>query len=296
MPVRRAHFHSLRFAALGFALAVPLRAQEPNPLPRFEVASIRQNTSDDRARMGAQPGGRVTVTNTPVRDLIAAAYGMYSAPAMIHARILGGPDWLDADRYDIKAKASGEFQFGPDGPPKDMLLMLRALLEDRFKLKMHFETRELPTYDLVLARTDRTLGPELRKSNVDCDAVSAARRAGQAPPPRGPIEPPPCALISGPARTIAGAASMQQLATNLTARVERPVVDKTGLTDRFDFMLTLTPDQRPLPQAPPGLPPIDPNGPGLFTALQEQLGLKLVPSKAPTDVLVIDGVEHPTPD
>jgi uncharacterized protein (TIGR03435 family) len=294
--VRRAYFHCLRFVAFSFALAIPLRAQEPVALPRFEVASIKQSTSDDRARMGAQPGGRVTVTNTPVRDLIAAAYGMYSAPAMIHARVLGGPDWLDADRYNINAKASGEFQFGPDGPPKDMLLMLRALLQDRFKLKMHYETRELPTYDLVLARTDHTLGPELHKSNVDCEAVFAARRAGVAPPPRGPIEPPPCALISGPARTIAGAASMQQLATNLTARVERPVVDKTGLTDRFDFMLTFTPDQRPLPQSPPGLPPIDPNGPGLFTALQEELGLKLVPSKAPMDVLVIDHVEHPTPD
>ena len=89
---------------------------------------------------------------------------------------------------------------------------------------------------------------------------------------------------------------MQQLAANLTARVERPVVDKTGLTDRFDFMLTFTPDQRPLPQSPPGLPPIDPDGPGLFTALQEQLGLKLVPSRGPVDVLVIDSVEHPTPD
>ena len=287
---------------IGLAMPTPMsttfaaQAQQVERLPRFEVASIKQNTSDDRARMGAQPGGRVSVTNTPVRNLIATAYGMFSAPAMIRARIVGGPDWLDADRYDIKAKASGEFQFGPDGPPKDMLLMLRALLEDRFKLKMHYETRELPTYDLVLARTDRTLGPELHKANVDCEAVFAARRAGAAPPARGPIEPPPCALISGPARTIAGAASMQQLATNLTARLERPVVDKTGLTDRFDFMLAFTPDQRPLPQSPPGLPPIDPDGPGLFTALQEQLGLKLVASKALMDVLVIDSVEHPTPD
>ena len=278
---------------------LPLRGQvqAPEPTLRFEVASIKRNASDEtRARMGAQPGGRVTVTNTPVRNLIATAYGMFSAPALIRARILGGPDWLDADRYDISAKANGEFQFGPDGPPKDMLLMLRSLLEERFRLKTHYETRELPTYELVVARADGKLGPEMHKSSVDCEAVFAARRAGVLPPPRGPIEPPPCALISGPARTIAGAASMQQLAANLTARVERPVVDKTGLTDRFDFMLTFTPDQRPLPQSPPGLPPIDPDGPGLFTALQEQLGLKLVPSRGPVDVLVIDSVEHPTPD
>jgi bla regulator protein blaR1 len=266
-------------------------------LPSFEVASIKQNTSTEtRARMGAQPGGRVTVTNTPVRSLIATAFGMFSTEALIRARILGGPDWLDSERYDINAKANAEFQFAPDGPPKDMLLMMRSLLEERFRLKVHHETREVPSYELVVARADGKLGPEMHKSNVDCEAVFAARRAGAPPPPRGPIEPPPCALISGPARTIAGAASMQQLATNLTARVERVVVDKTGLIDRFDFMLTFTPDQRPLPTSPPGLPPIDPNGPGLFTALQEQLGLKLVPSRAPMDVLVIDTVEHPTPD
>jgi uncharacterized protein (TIGR03435 family) len=284
--------------AVGVPRPLPLRAQvqASEPQLRFEVASIRQNTSDTRARMGAQPGGRVTVTNTPVRGLIATAFGMFSTQALIRARILGGPDWLDSERYDINAKATAEFQFAPDGPPKDMLLMMRSLLEERFRLKMHHETRELPTYELVVARADGKLGPEMHKSNVDCEAVFAARRAGGPPPPRGPIEPPPCALISGPARTIAGAASMQQFAANLTARVERVVVDKTGLTERFDFMLAFTPDQGPLPTSPPGLPPIDPNGPGLFTALQEQLGLKLVPSKAPMDVLVIDSVEHPTPD
>jgi uncharacterized protein (TIGR03435 family) len=285
--------------AVGVLRPLPLRAQvqASEPQLRFEVASIKQHTSDDtRARMGAQPGGRVTVTNTPVRSLIATAFGMFSTQMLIRARILGGPDWLDSERYDINAKANAEFQFAPDGPPKDMLLMMRSLLEERFKLKMHHETRELPTYDLVVARADGKLGPEMHTSNVDCEAVFAARRAGAPPPPRGPIEPPPCALISGPARTIAGAASMQQLAANLTVRVERFVIDKTGLTERFDFMLTFTPDQTPLPTPPPGLPPIDPNGPGLFTALQEQLGLKLVPSKAPMDVLVIDSVEHPTPD
>jgi len=148
--------------------------------------------------MGAQPGGRVTVTNTPVRNLIAAVYGMYSTQDMIRARVIGGPDWLDSDRYDINAKAKAEFQFGSDGPPKDMLLMMRSLLETRFKLKTHHETRELPAYDLVMARADGKIGPELHKSNVDCEAVAVARRAGNPPPPRGPIEPPPCALIAGP--------------------------------------------------------------------------------------------------
>ena len=102
--------------------------------------------------------------------------------------------------------------------------------------------------------------------------------------------------MGGPARTIAGGATMQQLATNLAIRVERPVVDKTGLAGRFEFNLAFTPDRMPDGAPPPGVPPIDPNGPGIFTAIQEQLGLKLVPAKAQTDVIVIDSVEHPTPD
>ena len=89
---------------------------------------------------------------------------------------------------------------------------------------------------------------------------------------------------------------MQQLAANLAIRAERWVVDKTGLTDRFDFNFAFTPDVMPQGTPPPGIPPIDPNGPGLFTALQEQLGLKLAPATGPVDVLVIDSVEHPTPD
>jgi hypothetical protein len=213
----RAHFGFLPAVIVGVTGLAVAQSQL-----RFEVASIKQNTSDARSRMGTQPGGRVTVTNTPVRNLIAAAFSMFSAPAMIHARVVGGPDWIDAERYDINAKASSEFQFAPDGPPKDMLLMLRSLLEERFRLKTHYETRELPIYELVVARADRKLGPELHKSNVDCEAVFAARRAG--------------------------------------------------------------------------VPPIDPNGPGLFTALEEQLGLKLAPAKGPVEVLVIDSIEHPTPD
>ncbi len=89
---------------------------------------------------------------------------------------------------------------------------------------------------------------------------------------------------------------MQQFAANLAVRSERLVIDKTGLAGRFAFNLAWTPDRIPTEAPPPGIPPIDPDGPGLFTALQEQLGLKLVPSKAPMDVLVIDRVEHPTPD
>jgi len=102
--------------------------------------------------------------------------------------------------------------------------------------------------------------------------------------------------MGGPARTVAGGATMVQFATNLSVRVERLVFDKTGLTGRFAFTLAWTPDRMPTEAPPPGVPPIDPDGPSIYTALQEQLGLKLKPARGPVDVVVIDRVERLTPD
>jgi uncharacterized protein (TIGR03435 family) len=236
------------------------------------------------------------VKNVAVKDLIAAAFGMADIQALIPARILGGPAWIESEHYDINAKASTEFRFLPGGPPQEALLMLRSLLAERFSLVTHAESRTMPIFELVIARKDGRLGPGLHKSDVDCDALVAADRAGTAAPARGPGEPPPCRLIGGPARTIAAAVTMQQLAANLSNHLGRLVVDRTGLHDRFDFNLAWTPEQLPTTAPPPGIPPVDPNGPPLVTALQEQLGLKVQAATGPVDVLVIDGVEHPTPD
>jgi uncharacterized protein (TIGR03435 family) len=175
-----------------------------------------------------------------------------------------------------------------------MLLMLRSLLEDRFKLVAHRETREMPMYELVVARKDERLGPGLHKSSIDCGALFVAAQAGAPPRPRQPNEPPPRRVMGGPARTIASAVTMQQLAANLSNHLERFVVDKTGLTERFDFNLAWTPDRLPTAPPPLGIPPIDPNGLTLVTALQEQLGLKVQAAKGPVDVLVIDSAEKPS--
>lgn len=284
--------------AIGVSRPIALRAQvqASERQPSFEVASIKQNLSNDRRSFSAQPGGRLVVRNFVVKDLIAAAFGMADIQALIPVRILGGADWIDSERYDINAKASTEFQFAPGGPPQEALLMLRSLLEERFKLMTHREAREMPIFELLVARKDGRLGPGLHTSNVDCDALFAAGRAADPPPPRAPNEPPPCRLIGGPARTIAAGVTMQQLAANLSNHLERFVVDKTGLTDRFDFNIGWTPDRLPTTAPPPGIPPVDPNGPPLVTALQEQLGLKVEAAKGPVDVLVIDSVQHPTPD
>lgn len=293
----------------GLGLAVPgamLRAQDQvtERLPSFEIASVKENRSGPgRTQALVQPGGRFVATNAPLKMLIADAF--LGAQPLAPSRVLGGPEWIDSARYDVNAKASTEFQPSPGGPPREMLLMLRSLLEERFKLMAHRETRELPVYELVVARADGKLGPQLRQSAVDCDALVAAVRAGALPPARQSNQPPPCAAMRGPARMLSGGIPMQQFATMLTVALAdasggrdrgRLVIDKTGLMGRFEFTLTWTPEQMPTAAPPPGVPPIDPNGPGFFTALQEQLGLKLQSATGPVEVVVIDSVERPTPD
>jgi uncharacterized protein (TIGR03435 family) len=278
-------------------------AQTPPPAPAFEVASIKPNKSGDgRFGIGMQPGGRFAATGIPLRQLIAMAYGSPGQPLPAF-RIIGGPAWMNSDRFDIVAKAEGDIQPGSNSP---LPLMLRALLADRFKLVVHNESRELPIYALMKARSDGKLGPQLRPTTVDCAALAAARGRDGGPPPDGPgVGPagrPTCGMTVGPGNLAAGSQTMAQFAALLSGRVQRIVVDRTGLTGNFDLDLTWTPDQ--IPQGPPGLPPpgapplpsIDPNGPSIFTAVQEQLGLKLESAKGAVDVVVIDRAEHPTED
>jgi uncharacterized protein (TIGR03435 family) len=286
----------------GLTMAVPratslrAQAQVPERPPSFEVASVKENRSGDlRSPIRTEPGGRFTATNVLLKFLIAEAF-MGPQPVHLSSRIVGGPDWINSTRFDIIAKASTEFRSSPEGPPNELFLMLRSLLEDRFKVRTHRETRELPVYELVVARADGKLGPQLRQSTANCDGP---------PPPRQPNEPPPCGAMRGPARVMAGGIPMRRFAEMLTAIMAvgtpasadgRLVIDKTGLSGRFAFNLTWTPDQIPTVAPPPGIPPVDPNGPSLVTALQEQLGLKLESAKGPVEVLVIDSVERPTPD
>ena len=202
--MRRARIHCLSFAALtvaGFALrvpaAVPLRAQEPSALPRFEVASVKPSTGPTGER--GQPGGRYIATRT-LKFFIADAF-FFGQPLEM-SRVIGGPEWIESALFQIDAKASTAWQPSPDGPPRELFLMIRSLLEERFKLKTHMETRELPVYKLVRARADGSLGPQLRQSTVDCDALIAAVRAGAPRPARQPNEPPPCGAMRGPARVL----------------------------------------------------------------------------------------------
>lgn len=300
MSNRRAFWMGVGIVAIVTPLAIgPLGAQSQPPAsasPTFEVASVKPNKSGDgRIFFGMQPGGRFTATNVPLRELIRMAYLIQGF------QLVGGPDWIGSERFDVVAKAEGDVPRPvPGGPPGPMFLMVRALLAERFKLAVHNESRELPIYALVLARSDGRLGPQLRVSQVDCAALIASRKPGGPPPvPPNPGERPQCGMFMGISRIAAGGVGMGQVATTLSQRVNRVVVDKTGLTGLYEFELEFTPDQLPQGPPPPGappLPPIDPNGPSIFTALQEQLGLKLDSQRGPIEVVVIDSVERPTPD
>jgi uncharacterized protein (TIGR03435 family) len=234
-----------------------------------------------------RPGGVYVAVNVPLRLLIADAY-IGNQPGASD-RVVGGPAWVQTARYDITAKAARDFRPTPPGPPAEMLLMVRALLEDRFKLKVHREPRALPAYELVVARPGAA---GLRKSDVDCDALFAA---GQVTRPEAGIRP-RCGVSNGPVGPtgetglIAGGFSMSQFAQFLQ-RVGRPVIDKTGLTGRYDFDLAFAPMAPSTPDTPP-----DPSRPTIFIALEDQLGLKLQSTNGPLDVIVIDSIEPAIPD
>jgi uncharacterized protein (TIGR03435 family) len=261
---------------------------------KFEVASVKPNTSGTGfINVNIQPGGRYTAINMPLRLLILNAYRVQEY------QLVGAPDWTNSERFDITAKAEGDIRPPtPGGPPSPVQFMLQALLEERFKLAVHRETRDMPIYALTLARADGRLGPQMKPSTTDCAALAAAR-GGPPPGPPPPGERPTCGMRMMPGNISSGSMMLQQLATSLSMLTRRVVVDRTGLTGGFDIDLTFTPDQMPPGPPPPGappLPPIDPNGPSVFTALQEQLGLKLEATRGPVEALVVDHVERPTPD
>jgi uncharacterized protein (TIGR03435 family) len=226
---------------------------------------------------GAQPGGRWSMVNRSIATLIREAY-----PAQV-PELVGAPDWVTSDPYDVIAKAEG------NPTREEIRLMLQSLLAERFKLAVHFETREQPVFALVLARSDGRPAQGLLRSTLDCDAVNAARRAGRKP--EGPFPAngaPPCGM-SLQARDsemlLFGGRPMSSLAEWLRQPSGRVVVDKTGLTGNYEFTLRYTSQLTPRDDTP-----------AVFTALEEQLGLKLVPDRAPLQALVVDHVERPTDD
>jgi uncharacterized protein (TIGR03435 family) len=229
------------------------------PPASFEVATVKLNKSGDRAMGNHFDPERGTWTNTPLRVLITNAYRVQSD------QLLGGPDWIRSERWDIEAKTEGATT------TQQKFRMLQPLLEDRFKLKVHRETREMPEYRLVIAKR----GSKLREfKKEDGDTRQMGTRIG-----RGLID--------------AHGTEFNELTFFLRSELGRPVVDATGLTGKYDFKLDWVPDESQ-PNSGGDAPPPDATGASIFAAIQEQLGLKLEAMKGPVEVLVIDHVEKPS--
>jgi uncharacterized protein (TIGR03435 family) len=269
---------------IGMLNAPYIRAQSAapasqSPRPRFEVASIKPAPPDARGDMiRPGPGGGITISNLTLKAMIGLGWQVQPF------QISGGPAWLDSARYDVIAKREGKPQ------PAETPLMIQSLLEERFQLAVHRETRELPVYALVLARKDGKLGPRLTESKEGSCT------------PADPTKPPPpsptlwCGWVETSPRGELRAASIRlsDLAPSLSRLLGRSVVDQTGLTGKFDIHAEWSPDDRL--QLPPGAapPPADTTGPSIFTAFQEQLGLRIESQRGPVEILVVDRAERPS--
>lgn len=266
-----------------------LTAQTPDDQrPTFLIASIVPNRSDGPPG-GIRPiaTGQLTAINVTLRALILRAYALHDS------QLRGGPDWLASERFDVIAKTDRP----PTGGTRETLVMLRRLLSERFGLRTHADTRELPSYALRLNRADRQLGPQMRASTIDC-----AANPTPAAPNTAPVNAegwPPCGLVlmrtlaaGGRSRTEArhSSVTMPELATQLQQVVDRPVVDRTALTGVFDLEYAFL--REDISAAPDN--PVRADVPDLFTAFREQLGLRLESQTTPTEVIVIDEVERPT--
>jgi uncharacterized protein (TIGR03435 family) len=277
-------------------LAAAVAAQNPN-LPSqvaFEAASVKANRSGDNSTsVGPRPGGRFDASNAPLALLITMAFQLQGF------QVQGAPEWTRTDRFDVVAKLDGDPPPVAPGEPDRTMLALRTLLTDRFKLVAHWETQELPIYALVVARADSKLGPNIHPAAADCASIRAGRlaaaRGGKADPNDQPYA---CGWgNSGSGRFRFGGNPLSAFAGALENQVGRVVIDRTGVTGNWDFELTFTPERIRQQALTGGAPPdVDPNGPSIFTAVQEQLGLKLESTKGPVNVLVIDHVEQPSPD
>ena len=261
--------HSQRIACgLIVAWGVLVSAQTA-PIPTstdlaFEVASVKPNNSGSNASSTSGRPGSFTATNVTARQLIVFAYRLREF------QIATGPGWIASDHFDIVARA-------PENAKTDNPAMMRALLRDRFKLVAHMETQQGQIYALTMARSDRRLGPQLKPTAVNCA-------------PSQPGAPSSCGTNTFSGRIVGTGQSMAQLATALASYgVHRTVLDRTELKGSYDFELRWTPDTSTSAGAAN-------DAPSIFAALQEQLGLKLDAERGSVQMLIVDGIERPTPD
>jgi uncharacterized protein (TIGR03435 family) len=260
--------------------ALHSQVSEPSSVS-FDVVSIKRNTSAIASRARLEPG-RFSAVGVPIFQVVRQAYGL------LDMQVGPVPDWVRSEGYDVLATA-------PEGVnvARDLRPLLQSLLKARLQFAGHFERRELPVYELTVARSDRRLGPGLRKSAADCTANPPALP----PPDQRDPDNPPCAQFGSIGRRTMRGFPLSVFAQMISGEAGQVVYDKTDLIGTWNVDLEYTPDQLPLLPAgglPPGVTLPSPDAPNLFTALQEQLGLKLVAARGAVDVLIVDRIERPT--
>ena len=272
-----------------FAVAALLPAQSSSPRPQFDVASIKPNNSESTATGYGRPpdSGKFTATNNTLQLLVTTAYKVKNF------QISGGPSWLQSAKYDISAE-SAETHVSQDR----WRLMLQALLADRFQLALHRETKEMPVYVLTVSKSGNKV---LKVADDDC-VKNGADKGPPVPPAPGKPAPLPCgAFFMGPTALGGKNISMPFFIEALSSALDRTVIDKTGFTGTFDVDLKFSPDGMtsfgPAGFSQQGLSSAnsaDSSLPSIFTALQEQLGLRLESTRGPAEVLVVDHIERPS--
>jgi uncharacterized protein (TIGR03435 family) len=273
-------------AVIGCSLVLLAQSQPDQKPLTFEVASIKPNTNSDLRQRGIQPlqpGGLFRSVGLTLREYVRVAYG--ESRALLLEQVAGGPSWVDTERFDITAKV--EDVRSAANPNQYVLTMLRALLVDRFKLTLHTEKPQRAIYDLVVSAPDRQLGPRLRRTAGTCVQIMATQTPADISRMCG-------VRRVGPGGFSSAGTPMSWLVVILSQRpeVNRVVRDRTDLTGEFDIDLEF----QPWTVTPGNQDAVGATAPSIFTAIQEQLGLKLESTNGPIDVFVIDHVERPTPD
>jgi uncharacterized protein (TIGR03435 family) len=266
---------------------------QPTETVTFEVASVKPNkTPNGPQNIQLSPSGLLTVVGLRLRDLVQIVYG--SDEIQTPGQYVGLPSWALSDRFDISAKAEGPIA-DEQGRPTRIIAMLRSLLEERFQLKVHNETRDVPIYALMLANKEPKFGTLFKVSTANC-------YSRESPPPKdAPPDPARmCGIRGGNGNVTYVSTTMQQIARSFANYpvVGRPVVDRTGLKDKYDLHMEFTPAfvDSPTGDGSQVANPAADSGPNLFTALVEQAGLKLQADRGQVQFVVIDRVERPTPD
>src|SRR4051812_8270524 len=285
---------AILIGAVGVLLVTLLSAQAPPDQLTFEVATVKLHDPGDRGQsIRLLPSGQLNVTGITARSMIGTGWGTETIQTA--RQIVGGPAWLDTDRYDIVAKAAVEPGGTAFSDPKRVITMLRSLLEERFQVKFHTEQRDTPIYALALSGKDAKFGALFKPTMADCYTRESP------PPQNAPPDPARlCGIRGGNGNVTYVSVTMQEIARSLAGYpvVGRPVMDRTGLKGKYDLHMEFVPAfvDSPTGDGSQVANPAADSGPNLFTALVEQAGLKLQGERGSVDFIVIDRVERPSAD